>query len=75
MRKGFFYCPGENNQRATAQDLDKLQGKLVRLTGQGEIPPDNPFVHQAGARPEIWSYGIRNPQGWPSILERRAMAA
>ncbi len=39
----------------------------MRLTGQGEIPPDNPFVHQAGARPEIWSYGIRNPQGWPSI--------
>ncbi len=35
----------------------------MRLTGQGEIPPDNPFVHQAGARPEIWSYGIRNPQG------------
>lgn len=63
MRKGFFLLPGENNQRATAQDLDKLQGKLVRLTGQGEIPPDNPFVHQAGARPEIWSYGIRNPQG------------
>lgn len=58
-----FIALGENNQRATAQDLDKLQGKLVRLTGQGEIPPDNPFVHQAGARPEIWSYGIRNPQG------------
>ncbi len=62
--QGFlFIALGENNQRATAQDLDKLQGKLVRLTGQGEIPPDNPFVHQAGARPEIWSYGIRNPQG------------
>lgn len=48
-----FIALGENNQRATAQDLDKLQGNLVRLTGQGEIPPDNPFVHQAGARPEI----------------------
>ena len=27
------------------------------------MPPDNPFVNTAGARPEIWSYGIRNPQG------------
>ena len=27
------------------------------------MPPDNPFVGKAGARPEIWSYGHRNPQG------------
>ncbi|HGY1776725.1 TPA: PQQ-dependent sugar dehydrogenase [Citrobacter amalonaticus] len=58
-----FIGLGENNQRPTAQDLDKLQGKVVRLTDQGKIPPDNPFVNQPGARPEIWSYGIRNPQG------------
>ncbi|MDX6022906.1 PQQ-dependent sugar dehydrogenase [Scandinavium sp. V105_16] len=62
--KGYLYIGlGENNQRATAQDLDKLQGKVVRLTEQGKVPPDNPFVNQPGARPEIWSYGIRNPQG------------
>lgn len=58
-----FIGLGENNQRPTAQDLDKLQGKVVRLTDQGEVPKDNPFVGRAGARPEIWSYGIRNPQG------------
>lgn len=58
-----FIGLGENNQRPTAQDLDKLQGKVVRLTDQGSVPPDNPFVNQTGARPEIWSYGIRNPQG------------
>lgn len=58
-----FIGLGENNQRPTAQDLDKLQGKVVRLTDQGKIPPDNPFVSQQGARPEIWAYGIRNPQG------------
>lgn len=58
-----FIGLGENNQRATAQDLDKLQGKVVRLTDEGKTPPDNPFVNQAGARAEIWSYGIRNPQG------------
>lgn len=62
--KGYLYIAlGENNQRPTAQDLDKLQGKVVRLTDQGKIPPDNPFVSHPGARPEIWAYGIRNPQG------------
>ncbi|MBC9902615.1 PQQ-dependent sugar dehydrogenase [Achromobacter xylosoxidans] len=62
--KGYLYISlGENNQRPTAQDLDKLQGKVVRLKADGSVPPDNPFVGQAGARPEIWSYGHRNPQG------------
>ena len=62
--KGYLYLSlGENNQRPTAQDLDKLQGKVVRLKADGSVPPDNPFVGQAGARPEIWSYGHRNPQG------------
>jgi len=62
--KGYlFIALGENNQRPTAQDLDKLQGKVVRLTEDGKVPPDNPFVNTAGVRPEIWSNGIRNPQG------------
>ncbi len=62
--KGYLYISlGENNQRPTAQDLDKLQGKVVRLKADGTVPPDNPFVGRAGARPEIWSYGHRNPQG------------
>ena len=62
--KGYLYISlGENNQRPTAQDLDKLQGKVVRLKVDGSVPTDNPFVGQAGARPEIWSYGHRNPQG------------
>ncbi|BAU73494.1 PQQ-dependent sugar dehydrogenase [Metapseudomonas furukawaii] len=63
-RDGFlFVALGENNQRPTAQDLDKLQGKVVRLFPDGRVPGDNPFVGQAGARPEIWSYGHRNQQG------------
>lgn len=62
--QGFLFVSlGENNQRATAQDLDKLQGKLVRLNPDGGVPADNPFVGRAGARAEIWSYGHRNPQG------------
>ncbi len=58
-----FITLGENNQRPTAQDLDKHQGKLVRIHPDGSVPQDNPFVDREGARPEIWSYGHRNPQG------------
>ena len=63
-RDGYlFIALGENNQRPTSQDLDKLQGKIVRIFPDGRIPPDNPFVGQPGVRPEIWSYGHRNQQG------------
>ena len=63
-RDGYlFIALGENNQRPTAQDLDKLQGKVVRIFPDGRVPDDNPFVGQAGVRPEIWSYGHRNQQG------------
>ncbi|WP_051439578.1 PQQ-dependent sugar dehydrogenase [Bordetella petrii] len=63
-RDGMLYVSlGENNRRPTAQDLDKLQGKIVRLEPDGSVPADNPFVGRAGARPEIWTYGMRNPQG------------
>ncbi|MFA5702858.1 MAG: PQQ-dependent sugar dehydrogenase [Advenella sp.] len=58
-----FIALGENNQRPTAQDLDKLQGKIVRLFPDGRIPQDNPFFKVPGVRPEIWSYGHRNQQG------------
>ena len=46
-----------------AQHLDNHQGKILRLNDDGTVPKDNPFVGQAGALPEIWSYGHRNPQG------------
>lgn len=58
-----FIALGDNNNRPTAQDLDKLQGKLVRIFPDGRIPEDNPFVSRDGAREEIWSYGHRNQQG------------
>ncbi|MBP2846416.1 PQQ-dependent sugar dehydrogenase [Dickeya oryzae] len=58
-----FIALGENQQRMLAQDLGSLQGKLVRLTPDGGVPIDNPFVNHSGARPEIWAYGLRNPQG------------
>lgn len=53
---------GENRVAETAQQLDKLQGKLVRIWPDGSIPDDNPFVGK-DARAEIWSLGHRNMQG------------
>jgi glucose/arabinose dehydrogenase len=54
-----------------AQNLGVLLGKLLRIDPskpsggrQYGIPPDNPFVGRAGARPEIWAYGLRNPWRW-----------
>ncbi|VVP92695.1 Aldose sugar dehydrogenase YliI [Pseudomonas fluorescens] len=73
-RDGYLFITlGENNDRPTAQDLDKLQGKVVRIYPDGKVPDDNPFVGQAGVRPEIWSYGQRNSQGaalnpWTGVL-------
>lgn len=58
-----FVTQGENRVAETAQQLDKLQGKLVRIWPDGRIPDDNPFVGREGVRPEIWSYGHRNMQG------------
>ena len=46
-----------------AQDISNHHGVIVRLHDDGSVPKDNPFVGRAGAMPEIWSYGHRNPQG------------
>ena len=46
-----------------AQDLSNNHGTINRIHDDGRIPDDNPFVGRDGARPEIWSYGHRNPQG------------
>ena len=59
-----FLTLGERYSHAQdAQTLDNHLGKIVRVTKYGNAPPDNPFVGRAGALPEIWSYGHRNPQG------------
>jgi glucose/arabinose dehydrogenase len=49
------------------QSLGTVLGKILRIdpTPSGgqpyTVPADNPFVNTAGARPEIWAYGLRNP--------------
>ncbi len=59
-----FLVLGDRYSRAPdAQTLGNHHGKIIRINKDGSVPPDNPFVSRAGALPEIWSYGHRNPQG------------
>jgi glucose/arabinose dehydrogenase len=62
--------PHDNGQR-----LDTLLGKILRIDVDGDevdgrysIPPDNPFVDEADAEPEIWHFGLRNP--WRMSFDR-----
>ena len=54
---------GDRGRRPDAQDLSRHPGSVLRLEDDGTVPTDNPFVGRPGARPEIWSWGHRNPQG------------
>jgi glucose/arabinose dehydrogenase len=58
-------CTGteDNSLRMKAQALDNHVGKTLRLRDDGGVPPDNPFVGKAGAKPEIFTYGHRNGYG------------
>ena len=59
-----FLAMGERYFRGSdAQSLNHHHGKIIRINKDGSVPPDNPFAGRAGALPEIWSYGHRNPQG------------
>jgi glucose/arabinose dehydrogenase len=58
-------CTGteDNSLRMKAQDLSTHVGKTLRIRDDGTVPPDNPFVGRAGAKPEIYTYGHRNGYG------------
>jgi glucose/arabinose dehydrogenase len=82
---GFLYVAlgdggAGNDPGNRAQSLGELLGKLLRLDVDGDdfpadpnrnyaIPATNPFIHVAGARPEIWAYGLRNP--WRCAFDRK----
>lgn len=58
-----YFSIGDRQKGSPAQDLSKHHGSIIRLHDDGSIPSDNPFVNQEGALPEIYTYGMRNPQG------------
>lgn len=49
--------------RPQAQSLTSSLGKIIRITTDGKPAPGNPFLNDKNARPELYSYGHRNPQG------------
>lgn len=74
---GFGDGGSGGDPNGNAQNLQTVLGKVLRLDVDPEavtddqpylIPEDNPFVDQAGARPEIWAYGLRNP--WRFSFDR-----
>jgi glucose/arabinose dehydrogenase len=65
----------EHGARGNAQDLGSLLGKILRIDPVAAggrpytVPASNPFVRRAGARPEVYAYGLRNP--WRFSFDRR----
>lgn len=59
----FITVGGAMGRQPLAQDLDRLEGKVLRLNEDGSVPDDNPFVGRTGVRPEIYSYGHRDQYG------------
>jgi glucose/arabinose dehydrogenase len=61
-----------NDPQGRGQDRSDLLASILRLDVQAgtsyTVPADNPFVGEAGVRPEIWSYGLRNP--WRFSFDR-----
>lgn len=61
-----FVSTGERSDKETrvyAQKTDNYLGKILKITKDGKPAPGNPFIGKTGYKPEIYAFGIRNPQG------------
>ena len=61
-----FVSTGERSDKETrvyAQKTDNYLGKILKITKDGKPAPGNPFIGKSGFKPEIYAYGVRNPQG------------
>lgn len=65
LDQGYLYFGmGEKTDlKDSAQTLSNHMGKMLRIYEDGRVPEDNPFVNTPNAKPEVWSYGHRNPNG------------
>ena len=65
LKDGYLFIGmGEKTDlQDSAQTLNNHLGKVLRIFEDGRIPDDNPYVNTPNAKPEIWSYGHRNPNG------------
>jgi glucose/arabinose dehydrogenase len=70
----------EGDPSRKGQDLSTLLGKILRIDPRPSggrpysVPRSNPFTDRAGARPEIYSYGLRNPWRFSFDSRTRALA-
>lgn len=63
-RQGYLYLSvGDRGGRDEVQTRANYRGRVLRFHDDGSIPKDNPFITDPTAKPEIFSYGHRNPQG------------
>ena len=61
-----FVSTGERSGgdiRIQAQYLNSSLGKILHLNKDGKPVPNGPFAGKADAKPEIYAYGLRNPDG------------
>ncbi|MCO4292357.1 PQQ-dependent sugar dehydrogenase [Solitalea sp. MAHUQ-68] len=56
--KKLYWTVGDAGNTSSAQNLNSLNGKILRLNTDGSIPSDNPDPASY-----VYSYGHRNPQG------------
>ncbi len=65
LKDGYlFIAMGEKTDlKDSAQTLNNHLGKVLRIYEDGQVPKDNPYVDTPNAKPEVWSYGHRNPNG------------
>jgi glucose/arabinose dehydrogenase len=57
------YIPPADLGKTPPQQLSSPWGKILRMTADGKVPPDNPFVNTPGAFPYVYALGIRAPLG------------
>jgi len=64
-RDGMLYVTtvATANNGEDAQNINSQSGKVLRFKDDGSIPPDNPFVGRAGAKPEVYTLGHRSSLG------------
>jgi glucose/arabinose dehydrogenase len=69
-----YFSIGDRGARdLNPQNLSRDGGKIYRLTINGAIPDDNPFVKDESAKKAIFSYGHRNPQGLVKLMDTGAI--
>jgi mono/diheme cytochrome c family protein len=69
-----YVSVGDGGDPAASRNLDKLLGKLIRLTLDGRPHPGNPFASRGGRAAAVYAYGLRNPFGF-TVVDGRVFSA